>query len=385
MNVNLVFRLSLISLLVLVCPALRATGPETVCRLPEKVSETSGIELTGKNEIWTLNDSGGEAELYLCDTLGNLRRTVKINGAENHDWEDLAQDDAGNFYIGDMGNNNNDRDNLRIYKIPNPGATDAESVDAEKIKFTYDDQTEFPPGDDQLNYDCEAVIWFNRHLYLFTKSRTLPIKTNVYRLPDQAGEYVARKIGSFASGGTSTVETDLYSYWITSADISPDGSRLALLSHDRVWVFDNFTGDDFFGGNYKVFNLEFSTQKESICFIDNRSLYISDEYWSVFDTGRNLYRIILPSPGITGQKEINENKRFSFHPNPFHESLTIEGNGLNQCRVQIVGQQGHSYSLFQPAASRIELNLAALPNGLYFLKVNTKTDGYSQVEKLLKQ
>jgi hypothetical protein len=59
-------------------------------------------------------------EIYEIDTLGNLIRTININSANNSDWEDITQDDLNNFYIGDFGNNNNDRTNLRIYKIPSP-------------------------------------------------------------------------------------------------------------------------------------------------------------------------------------------------------------------------------------------------------------------------
>lgn len=286
---------------------LQATGLKTVCRLPEQVEETSGIEVTGANEIWTLNDSGGKAELYLCDTLGNLIRTVKIEGAENHDWEDLAQDNKGNFYICDTGNNNNDRDNLRIYKIPNPDLNKKDELEAEKIKFTYEDQTEFPPGKNNMDYDCEAVIWYNNHLYLFSKTRSFPFKTSVYQLPDTPGEYVARKLATFHNGGKDITEADLHSFWITAADISPNGKQLALLSQDRMWIFYDFKKDHFFSGKHKVYELGSNTQKESVCFVDNSTLYMTDEYWSTFNIGRNLYKLTINPQGQTSSAK---------HPSP---------------------------------------------------------------------
>ncbi|RKD91350.1 T9SS type A sorting domain-containing protein [Mangrovibacterium diazotrophicum] len=364
-----------------------ATGLKTLCRLPEKVQETSGIELTGKNEVWTLNDSGGAAELYLCDTLGNLVRTVKINDAENHDWEDITQDDQGNFYIGDMGNNNNDRENLRIYKIPNPSSTTASSVDAEKIKFTYEDQTKFPPGDDNLNYDCEAIIWYNSNIYLFTKNRSIPIKTSVYRIPDQPGEYVAKKLATFDTAGSNTNETDIYSYWITSADISPNGKQLALLSHDRIWVFYNFSDDNFFGGDYKVYELETSTQKESICFADNSTLYLTDEYWSTFDIGRNLYVLTISTPFSTSTSDLSNSteEKFSITPNPFTQTLKIAGTELPGYRLQLMDPQGRLYRTLTPDDVSLTVNLGNLPNGPYLLKFTDKTTGYCWAEKLLKQ
>ncbi|WP_163708762.1 T9SS type A sorting domain-containing protein [Mangrovibacterium lignilyticum] len=379
-------RIPLLSLFLIGAGQAMGTGLKTLCRLPEKVEETSGIELTGKNEIWTLNDSGGQPELYLCDTLGNLLRTVKIGGAENHDWEDLTQDDQGNFYIGDMGNNNNDRDNLRIYKIPNPGSTSAESIEAEKIKFTYEDQTEFPPDDGNMNFDCEAIIWSNNYLYLFSKNRSFPIKTSVYRIPDEPGEYVAEKIGSFDTGGTSTEETMIYSYWITAADISPNGKQLALLSHDRVWVFYNFSGDNFFGGNYKVYELENSTQKESICFVDNATLYLTDEYWSTFDIGRNLYQITISTPFSTSTTSVSAPARakFSLSPNPFQNKLKVTGRNLADYQLQLFDQQGKSHQTISPEDQTLVLNTNQLPNGSYFLQFTNRSTGYCWTEKLLK-
>ena len=364
-----------------------ATGLRTLCRLPEKVEETSGIEISGKNEVWTLNDSGGAAELYLCDTVGNLLRTVKINNAENHDWEDLTQDDQGNFYIGDMGNNNNDRENLRLYKIPNPAATTDSSVDAEKIKFTYEDQTEFPPGDDNLNFDCEAIIWHNNYIYLFTKNRSIPIKTSVYRIPDQPGEYVAKKMGTFDTAGSNTNDTDIYSYWITAADLSPNGKQLALLSHDRVWIFYNFSDDNFFGGDYKVYELETSTQKESVCFVDNSTLYITDEYWSTFDIGRNLYTLTISTPFSTSTTDLSSPNRekFSVTPNPFTQDLKISGNELPGYRIQLLDTQGRLYKTLMPENNTLTLNLNYLPNGPYLLKFTEKTTGYCWVEKIIKK
>lgn len=376
-----------IILLILSAIQVSATGLKTLCRLPEKVEETSGIELTGKNEVWTLNDSGGTAELYLCNTIGNLIRTVVIDGANNQDWEDLAQDDLGNFYIGDMGNNNNDRENLCIYKIPNPDATNNSSVQAEKIKFSYEDQTAFPPDDNNLNFDCEAIIWYKNNLYLFSKNRSLPIKTSVYRIPDEPGEYVAEKLGTFDTGGTSTAGTDIYSYWITAADISPNGKELALLSHDRVWVFYNFAGDNFFNGDYKIFQLETNTQKEAICFADDSTLYITDEYWSTFDLGRNLYKMTI-SPAInTGatNQSTGQERKVTITPNPFTTKLKISSKQLTDYQLQLTDQQGKLYRTLIPSASTLTLNLGNLPNGLYLLWLYSKKDDYCQVEKLVKE
>lgn len=84
--------------------------------LPDQVKETSGL-LFFKGKIITHNDSGDSANLYELDSLnGNLLRTINITNATNVDWEDIAEDNT-HIYIGDFGNNNGNRTDLKIYKI----------------------------------------------------------------------------------------------------------------------------------------------------------------------------------------------------------------------------------------------------------------------------
>jgi hypothetical protein len=267
---------------------LSAQDLQTITKLPKVVNESSGMELNDKHQVWTLNDSGGKAELYLCDTTGRLIRTLKIANAQNRDWEDMTQDDQGNYYIGDFGNNNNQRKDLTIYKIPNPDQVEASFVKAEKITFAFEDQKAFPPPSDQLNFDCESVIWKDGYLYLFSKHRTFPMRTNLYRLPDAPGDYVAKKISSFQTSGPD--ETDLFNHWISAADISPDGTKVCIISSGKMWIFYNFEGDDFFSGQHKRIDLSSSSQREAVVFVSNTRVYLTDEEW-FGGIGRNLYSI----------------------------------------------------------------------------------------------
>ena len=89
---------------------------EQIASLPAILNESSGLENAGSGEFWSHNDKGGNPELYRFDTLGMLEQTLRITNASNVDWEDMTIDDAGNIYIGDFGNNNNERTDLKIYK-----------------------------------------------------------------------------------------------------------------------------------------------------------------------------------------------------------------------------------------------------------------------------
>ncbi len=264
-----------------------------VCKLDPILKESSGVVVAG-GKVWTHNDSG-EPLLYGIDKTGKITNPIYIGGigTKMKDWEDLAKDDAGNVYIGGFGNNGNKRHDLTIYKIPDPATLKEKVVNAETIQFSFPDQKLFPPAENELNFDVEAMIWFNNNLYLFSKNRTVPFTgySKVYKLPATPGTYVAELIDSVYLGPEPMLVN-----WVTSADISPDKKKLVLLSHDKLWLFTCFEGDKFFSG--KKYTISFGTmsQKEAICFSSNTELYITDEY--LYKIGGKLYSLNLANVKI---------------------------------------------------------------------------------------
>ena len=69
--------------------------------------EASGIVKSRKYEglYWTHNDSGNPATLFAIREDGSVVARVPVSGARNSDWEDLALDEAGTLFIGDIGDN----------------------------------------------------------------------------------------------------------------------------------------------------------------------------------------------------------------------------------------------------------------------------------------
>jgi len=258
----------------------------TMVKLPNFLKETSGLETTESSEFfWTHNDGGDGPRLYKMDTLGNLIKTVMVSNVLNIDIEDVTQDEHQNFYLADIGNNSNDRKNLRIYKIPNPDNASNDSVNAEIIQVIYPNQTEFPPNQSQFNFDAEAIIYLDSALYLFSKNRTVPFTgyTYLYKIPSVSGTYTATLLDSFRTGLGFKEQL-----WITAADLSPNGKRLALLSSDKIFVFTEFAGDRFFDGKVKQIDLNSFTQKEALVFLNEDEFYITDEFYDILG-GQNLY------------------------------------------------------------------------------------------------
>jgi hypothetical protein len=246
---------------------------KVLSELNVKIKETSGLALLG-NLLITHNDKGRSNQLMLLNTQnGSIEQTIDVINIENTDWEDLAINDEF-LFIGDMGNNEGERKNLAIHLVAITDIT--KNISAVKsvgsINFYYPEQHEFDISK-KHNYDCEAILYHNQQLYLFTKNR-LDDKTNLYTLPAKPGNYAAKLIGSFEVGGR-----------ITGADISPDGKRIALVGYNKksdcfLWTFDGFAGDNLFIGNSKKYILGQYVQlgqMEAIAFKGNTSLYISSE------------------------------------------------------------------------------------------------------------
>lgn len=242
--------------------------------LPTIIDESSGLETTDNGEFWSFNDSNGAPALYQFDTTGTLNRVLNISNATNVDWEDIAQDDEGNLYVGDFGNNDNDRQDLVIYKLSEPDINDSDNVVmASRIEFSYPEQTTFPPTDSEMFFDVESMFAKGEFLYLLTRDRSDPFvgKTSLYRLPNVPGTYDATFVMDFFTDNNKDKGQ------ITAADLSPDGKTLVMISKEQMWLFQNITGDDFFMGEALVLELPVQLDMEGVVFEDNCILYLSNE------------------------------------------------------------------------------------------------------------
>ena len=253
-----------------------------------KLREISGIEFDKFNRLWAINDSGDQPKLYRLNEDGSIAKDILVTNAKNIDWEDMTQNKFGHFFLGDFGNNKNDRKWLTIYKIENPIDIKSDTTEAEIIKFTYPEMDGSPIQPDQRNFDLEAFVALGRHLYLFTKNRTEPFDgiTKVYKVGDHAANFDAELIDSFQ---TCTTMEKLC--WITSAALSPDRSKLVLLDSTSIWLFENFQGDKFFSADVSRIDLGIVTQKEAITFYDDNTIVFTDEEFK--GIGGNAYVIKL--------------------------------------------------------------------------------------------
>jgi hypothetical protein len=261
----------------------------TLYKLPKKLKEVSGIVYTEKeNLFWTLEDSGNANKIYGLNVQnGAIDKTITIENTSNIDWEDITKDKAGNLYIGDFGNNDNVRKDLCIYKIDKSLLNQEKAIPAYKISFSYPEQKMFPPKKTALFFDVEGFFEYKNNFYLFTKNRSKGFDGTVfvYKIPNQAGFHQAVLMGKL-----KTCEN--YNHCaVTSVTISPDASKVVLLTHDKIVLLENFQGDNFLKGKQSQLKLNHFSQKEAICFKNNETLIIADEKTN--KVGGNVYETTL--------------------------------------------------------------------------------------------
>ena len=85
------------------------------------IQEASGIVASRRHPgiFWVHNDSGNPPALFAVRRDGSLVREYKVS-APNVDWEDIAIDDAGHLFLGDIGNNGLLLPLRMIYRLDEP-------------------------------------------------------------------------------------------------------------------------------------------------------------------------------------------------------------------------------------------------------------------------
>lgn len=210
-------------------------GVNAVCRIMEtpvpidaRIDESSGVAIAAgaPDLFWTHNDSGGEPELYAVRSDGALVAAVRVGGASNRDWEDLAAGPCPQgrcLYIGEIGDNEARRGEVAVYRVREPAAIDAETPPAERFTFTY-------PGGPR---DAEALFVLpDGGLYVISKGRTSNIAVYRYPQPLREGAAVVLEHVVDLTRGPADLGDQ-----VTAADASPDGRRVAVRSYSQLMIF----------------------------------------------------------------------------------------------------------------------------------------------------
>lgn len=191
-----------------------------------RVSESSGLAVSGREASWLLthNDSGAEAEVFAIDPRGRTRATYRLAGVTARDWEGMARVGSGSastLYLGDIGDNRNSWRNIAVYVAAEPQGSGRLTTKATRYRLT------FPDG----ARDAEALMVSPRtgRVYVVTKRLTGPA---IYLAPADLR----------STGFNRLVKWRDAPAFVTDGAFSPDGARYALRSYTRAFVYDAGTG-----------------------------------------------------------------------------------------------------------------------------------------------
>ena len=242
-------------------------GLRKLGKLTDGILESSGLCAAPQaGTYFTFGDDGQPPLVYRIDATGQQVGQFTL-GVPNHDWESLSRDDSGNYYMGDCGNNGNDRQNLAILRF----RPDTPSQVA-KIKFKYPDQTEFPPSKKARNFDCEASLWHAGQVYLFTKDRGQSATCKVYTVPEAPGTYTAKLLTKLAIPGQ-----------VTDATLAPNGRQLVLLARQELFILEGASWEALLQATPRRIGLEGAGQTEGAAFKDEHTLLITTEEGSLYE------------------------------------------------------------------------------------------------------
>jgi hypothetical protein len=246
--------------------------------------EVSGLvqSRTNLNTFWLHGDAGDEAAIFLINKGGasisaDKNEGIRLSNSDNEDWEDIATDNDGNLYVGDIGNNCECRTDLSIlgFREPDPSSKTVNQVS--EFKFEYSTKFKSKKGKN-MTPDAEALFYQGDSFYLLTKESNGK-NTGFYKLSDPD----PNTVNIF-----ELVQNIDFDDKVTGADITPSGDALAILTSSSIWLMTDFEGNDFFSGTIQKVFFE-SQQVESIAFSNDSSLIVAEENGLLYEAPLSVF------------------------------------------------------------------------------------------------
>ena len=249
-----------------------------------RIDESSGLVASRRSPglFWTHNDSGDGPFVYAFDRAGRRRGTWRVEGAKARDWEDIAagpgpEPGRAYLYAGDIGDNEERREFVTVYRFPEPEVTDADAASTqEKPRATAPAEAirlKYPDG----AHNAEALLVHptTGDLYVVTKGVDA---AGVYKLP---APFDASAVNTLARVATLRGPS-FFGALVTGGDISPDGRRVALCDYASGYELTLPEGskgfDDVWRQKPTLVPLGVRRQGESVCYrLDGAALLATSE------------------------------------------------------------------------------------------------------------
>ena len=199
-----------------------------------ELKEASGIVASRNNTdvLWTHNDSGDTARILAIDTHGRKLGVYSLPNSSNVDYEDigLGPGPVPNvlyLYVGDIGDNNANRANIRIYQVPEPAvyAWQYSNPIIASLKGVRAITLTYPDG--AHNAEALFVDPCSGDLFIATKQSMISTIYTVTKAELDATNSLSLKY-------VRSVSFDV----VSGADISPAGTEIVFRQEDfaKLWT-----------------------------------------------------------------------------------------------------------------------------------------------------
>lgn len=214
----------------------------------ERILEASGLARSNRSHdlLWVINDGGSAPALHAVGVDGSDRGSVRLDGASNVDWEDLASFNADGkswLLVADIGDNSGIREHLTLYLLEEPRQPLPAASAARQITFTYPDG---PRDAEAVAVDVE-----NARVLVLSKRAIPAVLYSIPLWPDSSDTIVAERRGE-VSGIPSPTKRDVdraaasndWHWQPTGMDISADGRSAVVLTYRAIYRFHRDAGED---------------------------------------------------------------------------------------------------------------------------------------------
>lgn len=237
------------------------------------IEEASGLaaSVVNKGLLWTLNDSGNGAEVFLIDTKVNIKLTCVLKGIDNRDWEDITvgpgpEPGVTYVYVGEIGDNFAQYSYKYIYRFREPSLKNQKDEVLIIDKF---DVITFKLPDAKKDTETLMIHPRTKDLFIVSK-RESPVV--VYRL--KYPQSVTDTLSADIIGKVNTSQ-------IVAGDFSQDGKEVLLKNYSNVfyWKLGNKESmEEVFKREPKILPYKEEPQGESITFaVDGSGYYTISE------------------------------------------------------------------------------------------------------------
>lgn len=335
-----------------------------------RLGEISGIVAGRLNPdiFWVHNDSGDEARIFAIDKKAGFIGELKIDGAQNYDYEDIGIGPgpvagAGYIYIGDFGDNEAVRKHITVYRIPEPEIDTfgkspfiGQSAKADVIYLKYPDGAR----------DAEAMFVdpANGDIYIISKREK---NVRVYRAayPLSITDTITLEYLLELPFGSLGIPNN----GVTAADISPDGKEILIKTYMNVYYFYRESGESISDALRKTpITLKYTIepQGEGICWdaAAGRGYYTISE----FGTATEAYLYYYPKLPNSVKKN-DEPEDIEIVQNEHEIIVHSVQNGIMPLIISVYDIEGRLIKTVKCFDGNCSIEKAGLGWGIYLLEV----------------